>query len=102
MVFAGTPLTLLDAALRGTVLALMLLLAALLLRERLRLPASDAEGPVKRGLFNLQHAPQGTPVPGNGRLVDISQGSGDAPWVHADLARRLVQSGFVVAARAPG
>ena len=35
-------LTLLDAALRGTVLALLLLLVALLLRERLRLPAARA------------------------------------------------------------
>ena len=60
-------------------------------------PTSGAEGPVKRGLFNLQLAPQGTPVPGNGRLVVISHGSGGAPWVHADLARRLVHSGFVVA-----
>ena len=60
-------------------------------------PSSDAEQPVRRGLFTLQVAPQGRPVRGNGRLVVISHGSGGAPWVHADLARSLVQAGFVVA-----
>lgn len=34
---------------------------------------------------------------GNGRLVVISHGSGGGPWVHADLARRLADAGFVVA-----
>lgn len=34
---------------------------------------------------------------GNGRLVVISHGSGGSPWVHADLARALVEAGFVVA-----
>lgn len=34
---------------------------------------------------------------GNGRLVVISHGSGGSPWVHTDLARALVQAGFVVA-----
>ncbi|MDR6534448.1 dienelactone hydrolase [Variovorax soli] len=60
-------------------------------------PSADAEQPTRRGPFVLQVAPQGQPVRGNGRLVVISHGSGGAPWVHADLARSLVQAGFVVA-----
>jgi predicted dienelactone hydrolase len=40
---------------------------------------------------------QGAPIRGNGRLVVISHGSGGSPWVHADLARVLVEEGFVVA-----
>ncbi|MBS0343738.1 MAG: dienelactone hydrolase [Proteobacteria bacterium] len=60
-------------------------------------PTADAEQPVRRGLFTLALAPQGRPVPGNGRLVVISHGSGGSPWVHADLARTLVQAGFTVA-----
>ncbi len=36
-------------------------------------------------------------LPANGRLVVVSHGSGGSPWVHADLARRLVEAGFVVA-----
>jgi len=40
---------------------------------------------------------QGVPVRANGRLVIISHGSGGSPWVHSDLARALVEVGFVVA-----
>lgn len=57
---------------------------------------SEAE-PVKRGAFTLALAVKGEPVRGNGRLVVISHGSGGSPWVHADLARSLVDAGFVVA-----
>jgi predicted dienelactone hydrolase len=60
-------------------------------------PSSDEARPVRRGRLTLTLAPQGTPVRGNGRLVVISHGSGGAPWVHADLARSLVEAGFVVA-----
>jgi len=60
-------------------------------------PSADPDQPVRRGPFTLALAPQGRPVAGNGRLVVISHGSGGAPWVHADLARSLVQAGFVVA-----
>jgi len=72
--------------------------------------ATDADGPVTlyypsntpattvtRGPFTLTVAEQAEPVRGNGRLVVISHGSGGAPWVHADLARSLVEAGFVVA-----
>ncbi|KNZ31421.1 MAG: dienelactone hydrolase [Methylibium sp. NZG] len=60
-------------------------------------PSSSAAEPVRRGLFMFNVAPQGTPQRGNGRLVIVSHGSGGSPWVHADLARRLVEAGFVVA-----
>jgi predicted dienelactone hydrolase len=60
-------------------------------------PASGEALPVRRGPFQLTVAAEGTPVRGNGRLVVISHGSGGAPWVHADLARSLVDAGFVVA-----
>jgi predicted dienelactone hydrolase len=60
-------------------------------------PSSAEAQPVKRGRFTLSLAAQGEPVRGNGRLVVISHGSGGAPWVHADLARSLVDAGFVVA-----
>ncbi len=60
--------------------------------------ASDAAAkPVKRGPFELTLAWEGSPVKANGRLVVISHGSGGAPWVHADLARVLVEAGFTVA-----
>src|SRR5205809_1071641 len=61
-------------------------------------PSSAEEKPLKRGPFTLQFAAQGAPVRGNGRLVVVSHGSGGAPWPHSDLARALVESGFVVAA----
>jgi len=60
-------------------------------------PSRDEARPTRYGPFTFSLAAQGLPVPGNGRLVVISHGSGGAPWVHADLARRLVEAGFVVA-----
>jgi len=41
-------------------------------------------------------------VRGNGRLIVVSPGSGGSPWVHSDLARALVESGFVVAVPSTG
>ena len=74
-------------------------------------PGREGDGPVtvfyptaaqattlKRGPFALQLAENGAPARGNGRLVIVSHGSGGSPWVHADLARTLVEAGFVVAA----
>lgn len=55
------------------------------------------EVPVQRGPFTLSWASDALPVKGNGRLIVISHGSGGSPWVHTDLARALVQRGFVVA-----
>lgn len=60
-------------------------------------PSSDAEARVQRGPFVLSAAWQGAPQRGNGRLVVLSHGSGGVPWVQADLARALVQAGYVVA-----
>lgn len=60
-------------------------------------PSSGEARPVRRGPFTLDVAAQGTPVRGNGRLIVVSHGSGGAPWVHADLARTLVEAGFIVA-----
>lgn len=60
-------------------------------------PSGDPPQPTRRGRFTLDLAAQGAPVRGNGRLVVVSHGSGGAPWVHADLARSLVDAGFVVA-----
>lgn len=60
-------------------------------------PTQDEAKPTQRGFANLLVAADGAPVRGNGRLVMISHGSGGAPWVHADLARALVEAGFVVA-----
>jgi predicted dienelactone hydrolase len=60
-------------------------------------PSSAADQPVQRGPFHLRLAVDGAPVRGNGRLVALSHGSGGNPWVHADLARALVDAGFTVA-----
>ena len=60
-------------------------------------PSSSEAHPLKRGPFTLQVAWQGTPMRGNGRLIVISHGSGGSPMVHSDLARTLVDDGFVVA-----
>jgi len=76
-----------------------------------QIPATGQDGPVtlyypsaaapqrldKGRQMVLQVAPDAAPVAGNGRLVLISHGSGGSPWVHADLARALVEAGFVVA-----
>lgn len=60
-------------------------------------PTSAEDKPLARGRFTLNLAWQGQAVRGNGRLIVISHGSGGAPWVHADLARSLVEAGFIVA-----
>lgn len=60
-------------------------------------PSSGGARPLKRGPFTLPLALDGAPTRGNGRLVVISHGSGGSPWVHSDLARALVDAGFVVA-----
>ena len=59
---------------------------------------SGGEGQrVQKGPFALQLDQQGQPVRGNARLVVISHGSGGSPWTYTDLARSLVDDGFVVA-----
>jgi predicted dienelactone hydrolase len=60
-------------------------------------PSSSDVKRIARGPFMLDVAWQGVPVRGNGQLIVISHGSPASPWVHADLARILVETGFVVA-----
>jgi predicted dienelactone hydrolase len=60
-------------------------------------PTAAEDQPIQRGPFKLSFAPEAKPARGNGRLVILSHGTGGAPWVHADLARTLVEVGFVVA-----
>ena len=62
-------------------------------------PSDASEHPLARGprALRLSAAPDAPPRAGGGRLVVISHGSGGAAWVHADLARRLVDAGYVVA-----
>lgn len=60
-------------------------------------PAEAAAKPLKRGVVTLSVAAQAVPRRGNGRLIVISHGTGGSPWVHADLARALVEAGYVVA-----
>jgi predicted dienelactone hydrolase len=58
---------------------------------------AEAERPVRRGPFTLSLALDAAPLRGNGRLVMISHGSGGGAWEHTDMARTLVDAGFVVA-----
>lgn len=60
-------------------------------------PSDVQELSVRRGRMMLQLAVDAPAQRGNGRLVVISHGSGGSPWVHADLARALVEVGYVVA-----
>jgi predicted dienelactone hydrolase len=60
-------------------------------------PSSSEAQPLKRGPFTINAAWQGAAVRGNGRLVVLSHGSGGSPWTYADVARTLVEDGFVVA-----
>ena len=60
-------------------------------------PTAGAGQHVQRGPFVLQLDQQGPPVRGNGRLVVLSHGSGGSPWTYTDLARSLIDDGFVVA-----
>ncbi len=60
-------------------------------------PTDTADQPATRGNYTLQLAPDAPPRRGNGRLVVISHGSGGGSWTCADLARQLVDAGFVVA-----
>jgi predicted dienelactone hydrolase len=61
-------------------------------------PSAGAERTERIGNLSVSLAREAAPLPGNGRLVLISHGSGGSAWVHSVLARRLVEAGFVVAA----
>lgn len=60
-------------------------------------PTPAAAQTLQLGLMSIEVAQDAAPAAGNGRLVVISHGSGGTPWVHADLARTLVEAGFIVA-----
>ena len=60
-------------------------------------PSPDVDQPLQRGPYALQAAVGGAPAAANSGLIVISHGSGGAPWGFADLARRLVDAGFIVA-----
>jgi len=60
-------------------------------------PSNAQEHSVSGGRVTLQLAVDAPAQRGNGRLVVISHGSGGSPWVHADLARTLVEAGYTVA-----
>jgi predicted dienelactone hydrolase len=60
-------------------------------------PTAGADQRIQRGPFSPLLDLQGPPVRGNGRLVVISHGSGGSPWTYTDLARSLIDDGFVVA-----
>ena len=59
-------------------------------------PTAQAEQPQKKGPFEFSLSTNAQPESGLHRLVVISHGSGGSPWVHVDLARTLVDNGFVV------
>ncbi|HMS04583.1 MAG TPA: prolyl oligopeptidase family serine peptidase [Burkholderiaceae bacterium] len=60
-------------------------------------PSRDPAQTLRRGPFELQGAPRGEPVRGNGRLVVLSHGSGGSPWTYTALAQVLVRAGYLVA-----
>lgn len=60
-------------------------------------PTAGAGQRVQKGPFAVELDLAGASVRGNGRLVVISHGSGGSPWTYTDLARTLVEDGFVVA-----
>lgn len=60
-------------------------------------PSAGEDRTMQVGSYSLKVDKDGQPVRGNTRLVVISHGSGGSPWTYTDLARRLVEDGFVVA-----
>ena len=60
-------------------------------------PSAGEERPMQVGPYSLKLDRDGPPVRGNTRLVVISHGSGGSALSYTDLARRLVEDGFVVA-----
>ena len=59
-------------------------------------PTEQTEQIRHKGPFKFPLAPNATPSHGPYPLVVISHGSGGSPWAHVDLARTLVNNGFVV------
>jgi predicted dienelactone hydrolase len=60
-------------------------------------PSSSPAAATVRGPFSLNVAVDGSPSPGNRRLVVFSHGSGGSPWPLSDFAASLVDAGFIIA-----
>lgn len=60
-------------------------------------PTRQPDREVARDSFLLRVAPDAPVARGNGYLIVFSHGSAANPWVSSDLAKVLVQAGFVVA-----
>lgn len=60
-------------------------------------PTAAEERDVRRGDVQVRLAPDAAPRQGNGALVIVSPGSSASPWLYLDVARALVEAGFVVA-----
>ena len=60
-------------------------------------PTRDAERTHRFGPYSIDFASDGAFAATQCSLIVISHGSGSTPWVHRNLARHLVQQGFVVA-----
>lgn len=60
-------------------------------------PSDAPSRAVQRLGYTLQLAEEAAPAAGNRRLAVVSHGTGAPPWVYADLARALVEAGYVVA-----
>jgi predicted dienelactone hydrolase len=60
-------------------------------------PTRDPERTNRFGPYSIDFASDGALAGTRFSLIVISHGSGSTPWVHRNLARHLVQQGFVVA-----
>ena len=60
-------------------------------------PASGSNQSLNKIGLPVSALPNAPPLPGNGRLIVMSHGSGGSPWDYADLAGVLVEAGFTVA-----
>ena len=60
-------------------------------------PSDSPEITITRGPFTVELAQNPTPKPGNQRLMVISHGTSGSLWTFVDLAKVLVESGFIVA-----
>lgn len=60
-------------------------------------PADAPQQNLQYGPYQVLAARGAKPKTGNQRLIVVSHGSGSSPWMTLDLARNLVQAGYVVA-----
>lgn len=60
-------------------------------------PSDAPQQNLQFGPYQVPAARGAKPKSGNQRLIVVSHGSGSSPWMVLDLARHLVQAGYVVA-----